>query len=131
MIPMKFLQAFRSLVLALLLAFAVMGCESAGDTHFGKRCETGADCITDFCVGGEAGTTRAPFCSDDCTGKQTGAACGENQGKCIADFVSWCWLPCQTDEECSAVNPERPVCDVISSSGVDSPFKVCIGKPKP
>ncbi|HMY14849.1 MAG TPA: hypothetical protein PKA58_00910 [Polyangium sp.] len=105
------------------------GCESQGETPFGKPCDTGADCISDFCVGGEAGSVLAPFCSDDCTNKKTGDECGGGAGKCIADFVSWCWLPCQTDAECAAVNPSRPVCSLISASGVDSPFKVCIGKP--
>lgn len=119
------------LVIALLIFVEMLGvgCESQGETPFGKPCETGDDCISDFCVGGEAGTMPAPFCSDDCTGKKSGDACGNGAGKCIADFVQWCWLPCQTDAECIAVNPDRPRCSVITSSGTEAPFAVCIGKP--
>lgn len=119
-------------IAALMLASAIgsLACESPGETPFAKACETGADCISDFCVGGEAGTVPAPFCSDDCTGQKTGDSCGQGAGKCIADFVSWCWLPCETDAECAATNPERPVCSSLSSSGMDAPFKVCVGKLK-
>jgi len=121
----RILQFAAAMVtLGLLLA----ACETAGDNSFGKPCETGADCRSDFCVGGEAGTVHAPFCSDDCAGQKTGDACGNDQGRCIADFVSWCWMPCETDAQCVAINPERPVCSITSSSGVDSLFKVCIGK---
>jgi hypothetical protein len=116
--------------LLVLAAMQLAACETTGETPFGQACETSADCVSDVCVGGEAGTGRAPFCSDDCAGKQTGDVCGEGQGKCIADFVSWCWKPCETDNECAAFNPERPTCAVTSSSGVDSPFKVCLGVPK-
>lgn len=130
MTPKKIAHILSHFAVIMLLGLSAPACESQGETRFGKPCQTSADCITDFCVGGEVGTTLAPFCSDDCSGKQTGDSCGENQGQCIADFVSWCWLPCQTDEECSVVNPERSVCDFISSSGTESPFKVCIGKPK-
>ncbi len=123
------IKSFGLVIALLMLAGALgAGCESQPET-LGKACETGDDCISDFCVGGEAGTVLAPFCSDDCTGKKTGDACGDGQGKCIADFVSWCWLPCQTDAECIAVNPDRPRCSIITSSGTGSPFAVCIGKP--
>lgn len=122
---------FMSHVTALLItSLLVVGCESAGETPFGKPCQTGEDCVSGFCVGGEAGTQHAPFCSDDCSGKTTGDVCGDGRGQCIADFVSWCWMPCTTDTECAAINAERPVCSLTSSSGVDAPFKVCVGKPK-
>lgn len=127
----KHVQGVLAIFGLIWVGLCVVACESSGETPFGKACQTGADCISEFCVGGEAGTVPAPFCSDDCTGKSTGDACGEaQQGKCIADFVSWCWMPCAADAECAAINPERPICSVTSSSGVESPFKVCVGKAK-
>lgn len=127
---MTSLRVVRSFMTVTLVGFLVGACESTGETHFGKPCETSADCTSDFCVGGEAGTTFASFCSDDCTGRQTGDPCGDDgRGKCVADFVSWCWMPCTGDDECVTINPERPVCSLVSSSGVDYPFMVCTGIP--
>lgn len=116
--------------LMLVSTLSFLACETSGETPFGKPCETGADCTSNFCVGGEAGTELAPFCSDECAGKKTGEPCGEGQGTCIDDFVSWCWQRCETDAECAAINAERPVCSFTSSNGEQAPFKVCIGKPK-
>jgi len=130
---MKTISTMRMVqqVLAVLVTgIVVIACQSTDEGAFGAACETGDDCISNFCVGGEAGTVLAPFCSADCAGKKTGDACGDGKGKCISDFVSWCWMACETDAECAAVNPERPRCSVISSSAMDSPFKVCIGKAK-
>ena len=124
------LRSVQQVMAVVAMGLVVVACQSASDGSFGAACETGDECISKFCVGGEAGTEIAPFCSDDCTGKKTGDACGDGQGKCIADFVAWCWLPCDTDAECTAVNPERPRCSSISSSAMESPFKVCIGKAK-
>ncbi len=127
---MKTPQILQYIAAVAAMGLLIAACESSGTTPFGKPCQTGADCISDFCVGGETGTVPAPFCSDDCSGRKNGDACGDGQGRCIADFVSWCWMPCEADSECVAVNPERPACSITSSSGVDAPFKVCIGKPK-
>lgn len=124
------LGLIRTIGLSAVVMAGFLACDSAGETPFGKSCQTGADCISDFCVGGEAGTVRAPFCSDDCAGQNTGDSCGQGAGKCISDFVSWCWLPCENDAECAAVNAERPVCSVTSSNGIEAPFKVCVGQPK-
>jgi hypothetical protein len=126
-IRMRFVQQTMAITMTGLLAVA---CEYTGETAFGKPCETGADCVSGFCVGGEAGGQRAPFCSDDCAGRKSGDACGDGRGKCVADFVSWCWMPCETNAECAAVNADRPVCGLMSSGGVDYPFKVCISKAK-
>lgn len=122
-ITMRFVQSAMAMLVIGMLAVA---CDYTGETAFGKPCETGADCVSGFCVGGETGTEFAPFCSEECTGRKTGDSCGDGRGKCVADFTSWCWMPCETNAECAAVNPERPECDVISSSGVDYPFKVCV-----
>ncbi len=115
---------------ATLLAVVVFAsaCDTAGETPFGEPCETGADCVSGFCVGGESGGERAPFCSDDCSGRKTGDSCGDGRGRCVANFVSWCWMPCETNAECAATNPERPECAFLSSNGMADPFKVCIGK---
>jgi hypothetical protein len=123
------LGLIRTIGLSAILMTGFLACDSAGETPFGKSCQTGADCISEFCVGGEAGPGRSPFCSDDCTGKKTGDACGEGLGKCIGDFVSWCWLPCETDADCVAVNSERTLCRVTTENGVEVPFKICFGTP--
>lgn len=124
------LGLIRTIGLSAILVTGFLACGSSGETPFGQSCESSADCRTDFCVGGEVTTEIESFCSDDCTGKKTGDTCGEGQGKCIADFVSWCWLPCESNLDCLDVNSARPTCTFISSSGVQSPFKVCVTKPK-
>ncbi len=105
------------------LTLALAACAGQGVGQFGQSCNTSGDCTSDFCVGGELG--EAPFCSEDCTGKATGTSCGGGQGRCIADFVAWCWLPCTTGAQCAAVNPKRPVCATGSSGGTAYAFATC------
>lgn len=114
------------LLMAFLGACLGAACSSGGTALFGQPCNSSDDCAEGICVGGEGGGVT-PFCSEDCTGKQTGDACGDGKGKCVVDFVAWCWLPCTSDAECEAVNPARPRCATMSSSGVEYPFKVCAG----
>lgn len=126
-IPVRHLLALAWLLLAGTAA-ALTGCDTSGEASFGAPCSTGADCETDYCVGGEAGgASHEPFCSDDCAGKSTGDPCGGGAGRCIADFVSWCWKPCENDDECRAVHEGRPVCGML----VGGPFKVCLTPPAP
>ncbi len=105
------------------LAMLVAACTSPVAGAFGHACNTSGDCASDFCVGGEVGGTA--FCSEDCTGKASGASCGGGAGRCVADFVAWCWLPCTTDADCTVVNPARPVCRTGSSGGKAYPFTTC------
>ena len=111
------------------LSLIVAACTSPGTGAFGRACNTGGDCVSDFCVGGEVGGSA--FCSEDCTGKASGATCGGGAGRCVADFVAWCWLPCTTDADCSAINPARPVCRTGSSGGKAYPFATCFSVAMP
>ncbi len=111
------------------LTILIVACTSPGTGAFGHACNTGGDCASDFCVGGEVGGTA--FCSEDCTGKPSGAACGGGAGRCVADFVAWCWLPCTTDADCTAVNAARPVCRTGSSGGKAFPFATCFSAVAP
>jgi hypothetical protein len=113
-----------------VVALFVSSCGGSGERLFGDVCEVHSDCSSGFCVGGEPSNRLIPFCSEDCTGRKTGDSCGDGRGSCIVDFVSWCWVPCETDIECGEVNLERSTCTFISSSGVESPFKVCTGSAK-
>ncbi len=117
----------RLLILGALLVAALCACDSHGNAAFGATCRTGNDCASDFCVSGEASTQATPqaFCSEDCTGKAAGASCGGPKGRCAGDFSAWCWLTCETDAQCKAVNVRRPVCRVLSSSGKAYPFSAC------
>ncbi len=111
------------------LTILLAACTSPGTGAFGHACNTGGDCAGDFCVGAEVGGTA--FCSEDCTGKPSGATCGGGAGRCVADFVAWCWLPCATDADCTAVNPARPVCRIGSSGGKAYPFSTCFSAVAP
>jgi hypothetical protein len=105
---------------------ALAGCETGGEIAVGERCGGSSECETNFCVVGELTNYQGtPFCSEDCTGRKTGDACGGGAGRCVDDYLHWCWLPCQSDADCIAANPDRPTCR--EPYGV--PMKVCFGIP--
>lgn len=117
-----FLVSFACACLTIAIA-----CSNDHLANFGENCTVSTDCKSTVCVGGEAGVKkRVPFCSEDCTGKQTGDSCGGGSGKCVDDLTKWCWVPCTSDADCQAINPERGTCGTVAFGGTEVSFKVCV-----
>jgi hypothetical protein len=109
--------------LSLCGASGLLSC-GPGSVQFGSPCDTGADCASSYCVGGEAGgESHEPFCSEECTGRKTGDSCGGGRGVCVVDFVAWCWAVCESDDDCRAMNEDRAICDTLDYGGAQT--QVC------
>ncbi|TNE45287.1 MAG: hypothetical protein EP343_27115 [Deltaproteobacteria bacterium] len=127
MLQMLGRQRWVVLWLSCLILMLGLACSNDHLADFGESCKISTDCKSTVCVGGEAGVqTRVPFCSEDCTGKQTGDECANGAGKCISNLTRWCWVPCTSDSDCQGINAQRGTCGKITTNGTEIPFKVCV-----
>lgn len=105
---------------------------SGGGLAFGESCDENADCLSDHCyVGEQSGEVGpVPFCSEDCTGDLLGATCGGGIGKCLVGAgPAECFVPCITNADCTAVNPDRGYCEPFATSNGAGDFSICVVSP--